>query len=772
MSESAASAVFLSYASQDAAAARCLCTALQAAGLEVWFDQSELRGGDAWDQKIREQVETCALFIPIISQQTQARREGYFRLEWNLADDRTHLMAGGTPFIVPVVIDDTRERGALVPKSFLAAQWTRLPGGQTPAAFVRRVQGLLGAPVAPEHVPAGGSAGPLPVQTSPRRGAWFWVTVAAGLAALGCGAYFALRPPAAPPRSIAVMPFANLSDRGEDRHFAEGVYEEILTNLALVRELSVIGRTTVQSLQDGKKSVRQIGRELGVGFVLESGVRHDGRKVRLSPSLTRTDTGAVVWAQVYERDLTDVFAIQAEIATTIAGQLQAVIRPDEKKLIERAATANPAAYDRYLQSRAARADVTQSPVKNRVKRVELLREAVKLDPGFAKAWAELAIVQAFEYSRTESRPAAQLAEATAALERAVQLAPGEPEVMIAQGRYHALLHRDYDRSRMYFERALRLFPNHTEAHLQMGSSHLQQLRLRDAVASFREAVRLDPGSSGLANYLHGTLRAARRYEELIAELQRPYVEARLQAYQLGIVAFLARGSTEEMEQAVARLTAEEGARPWGVIRRLDWAVRTGDAAGYRELVRNLPPGAENAAPFPIVMAFNEPPAKYRRAFYSALFRAAGGDVAGAREELGVIEDLRGVLNPPAEGKDSIEYDRELPRRRRVIWTELARWEALLGHKAEAVRYARMAIELRPDSRNAWEDPVYSVNLAFVYAWTGEKDRAIGEYARLLRVSHSGLNVHEMKHHPAYAPLRGDPRFDALLADPKNNEPLY
>jgi tetratricopeptide (TPR) repeat protein len=179
-------AVFLSYSSQDAGAAGQICNALRAAGIEVWFDQSELVGGDAWDQKIRQQIRECALFVPIISATTQSRREAYFRLEWKLADERTHLMAKGTPFILPVVIDGTKDRDALVPDSFLAVQWTKLPGGETPAAFCGRVQRLLGG-----AAPMGGSAPdkptPLPAR-APKR--WLMpaivgaivVTVLAGVA--------------------------------------------------------------------------------------------------------------------------------------------------------------------------------------------------------------------------------------------------------------------------------------------------------------------------------------------------------------------------------------------------------------------------------------------------------------------------------------------------------------------------------------------------------------------------------------------------------------
>ena len=149
------SAVFLSYASQDAEAARRIADALRSAGVEVWFDQSELVGGDAWDAKIRKQIKECALLIPIISANTQSRTEGYFRLEWRLADQRTHLMAKGRAFLLPVVIDDTRDADAQVPDSFTEVQWTRLKGGEAPPAFAERVKTLLsGKPPVPASAPS------------------------------------------------------------------------------------------------------------------------------------------------------------------------------------------------------------------------------------------------------------------------------------------------------------------------------------------------------------------------------------------------------------------------------------------------------------------------------------------------------------------------------------------------------------------------------------------------------------------------------------------
>jgi hypothetical protein len=161
-------AVFLSYASQDAEAAQKICEALRAAGIEVFLDQSELRGGDAWDQKIRHEIHDCALFIPIISQHTQERLEGYFRHEWKLAIERTHHMAEQKPFLVPVVVDGTRDQEAFVPDAFRAVQWTRLPGGETPPAFVERIKRLL----SPELSPLSAVSGAAPGLREPVRATW------------------------------------------------------------------------------------------------------------------------------------------------------------------------------------------------------------------------------------------------------------------------------------------------------------------------------------------------------------------------------------------------------------------------------------------------------------------------------------------------------------------------------------------------------------------------------------------------------------------------
>ncbi|MEO8061130.1 MAG: toll/interleukin-1 receptor domain-containing protein [Pseudomonadota bacterium] len=179
-------AVFLSYASQDAAAALRICAALRDAGIEVWFDQSELRGGDVWDQKIRQQIRKCSLVIPIVSAHTQSRLEGYFRREWRMAVDRTQDMADGVPFLVPVVIDETPEKSAHVPEAFRSVQWTRLPGGETAPEFAQRISRLL-EPRAPEPPVSSGVSRALVPASKPR--VWKVALIVVAVALLAAGYY-------------------------------------------------------------------------------------------------------------------------------------------------------------------------------------------------------------------------------------------------------------------------------------------------------------------------------------------------------------------------------------------------------------------------------------------------------------------------------------------------------------------------------------------------------------------------------------------------------
>jgi len=340
-----AGAVFLSYASQDAEAAQRICDALRSAGIEVWLDQSELRGGDAWDQSIRDQIKSCALFIPIISANAHARVEGYFRLEWKLAIDRSHRMAPKQPFLLPVVIDETGQGNDGIPERFRDLQWTRLPGGRASSAFVERVQRLLSSE--PSHGPtparpaASNGSGAASSITEPVRSPWRSTPAlfAIGTALAVVLGYFVFdriglfKPkrssavstttsaqtssPAVPEKSIAVLPFSDMSETKDQDYFAEGMAEEILDILARIPQLTVIGRTSSFQFKGRTEDLRTIGERLRVAYVVEGSVRKAGQRIRVTAQLIDTQSRAHLWSDSYDRDYGDVLTLQDEIATAI-----------------------------------------------------------------------------------------------------------------------------------------------------------------------------------------------------------------------------------------------------------------------------------------------------------------------------------------------------------------------------------------------------------------------------------------------------------------------
>ena len=370
-------AVFLSYASQDAEAARRICEALRAAGIEVWFDQSELRGGDVWDHKIRQQIHDCGLFMPIISAHTDARTEGYFRLEWKLAVDRSHLMADDAAFLIPVVIDATPDATARVPEKFRTVQWTRLPAGETPAAFAERVSALLAGTAHP--TPARATDATLQTRIPASRPGRTKALVAIGLLAVSAIALLSwwqmTRPPAGaehkaatpaaskiPEHSIAVLPFADLSARKDQEYFSDGLAEELLNLLSKVPGLQVAARTSAFSFKGHAVDVPTIGRQLMVANVLEGSVRKVGNHLRVTAQLERADNGYQIWSETYDRELGDVFKIQDDISAAVVKALKVSLLGAAPP--RSTSTQNPDAYLVFLQGRAKMATERLADMKS------------------------------------------------------------------------------------------------------------------------------------------------------------------------------------------------------------------------------------------------------------------------------------------------------------------------------------------------------------------------------------------------------------------------
>jgi len=361
-------AVFLSYASEDAPAAQRIAEALRSAGIEVWFDREELRGGDAWDQKIRQQIRDCRLFVPIISAHSEARLEGYFRREWKLAVDRTDDMASEVAFLVPVVIDDTPNASAHVPERFRHVQWTRLPGGEPSAAFTERVRQLR-SPSGPANSAAGTDSRAAPVRDRPislaevrPRPSWLRpALLVAALIVLGGGAYVAIEryvlakrtPPGASigDKSIAVLPFVDLSEKHDQEYFADGMAEEVIDLLTNIPGLKVIGRTSSFQFKGKDQDLRAIGSTSGVSYIVEGSVRRSGDRLRVTAQLINARDGSHVWSDTYDEPAGDTLKVQDEIASNLARALQVSVGADME--LTRSSFKSVEAYDLYLRGRHA-----------------------------------------------------------------------------------------------------------------------------------------------------------------------------------------------------------------------------------------------------------------------------------------------------------------------------------------------------------------------------------------------------------------------------------
>ncbi len=552
-------AVFLSYAREDSAAALRLAEALRTFGIEVWFDQDELRGGDSWDAKIRTQIKTCALFIPVVSAQTEARGEGYFRREWKLAVDRTHDMGAGRAFLVPVVIDDTKETGADVPEEFLRFQWIRLPGGAPTPQFVEQVKRLLTSPrqlaagrspVPPAEMP---SVAAPPVAAAPQKPFPVGLVAAlgVGVAVIGAGIFFFTRreAPAVPPpavvaapaatpvkstraeaapaevstKSIAVLPFANMSADKDAEFFADGVHEDLLTALAKVRDLKVISRTSVLGYRDTtKRNLRQIAAELGVAHILEGSVRRAGNKARITVQLIDARTDQHLWAESYDRDVTDIFGVQGEVAREITSALKATLTSDEATLISRRLTADPRAYDLFIQARVLDQNLgVQSSRQDYERITDLYAAAAAQDPSFVLAHVQEAISHGTQFWFASLDPTeARRAKAFAALERARALAPDAPEVHLAEGSLLYLCRNDWRGALAEFRRAQAQLPNDAQLLYRMALAQRRIGELPEAASLLRRMVGLSPNDlRGLSTYVE-TLLSLRRYDEVITVFER------------------------------------------------------------------------------------------------------------------------------------------------------------------------------------------------------------------------------------------------------------
>jgi TolB-like protein/Tfp pilus assembly protein PilF len=542
-------------------------------------------------------------------------------------------------------------------------------------------------------------------------------------------------------KSIAVLPFENLSDDKENAYFADGIQDDVLTNLSKIGDLKVISRTSVMPYRGKASNLREIGKALGVGTILEGSVRRIGNRVRVNVQLINAENDEHLWAEDYDRELTDVFAIQTDLAQKIASELRAKLSPTEKAQIERKPTENAEAYLAFVQAHNLSNAVEDF---DKLKQSEQLYErAIELDPKFALAMARYSqleswIVHTFERTLQRREKARTLAE------RALQLQPDLPEAHLALGFSHYWGDNDYDAALKEFEIAQRALPNESEVYLAIGAIQRRQGKWAESTASLEKAVSLNPKDIWPMQNLANNYQVLRDFDKANGTIDRALALDPTALGPLEVKSKLAifeKGDFSVAEKAFAAvksipMTDDQKLRIAGA--RADvFLLERKYAEGLRE-AENLPD--DSLSGFPAHL--------YGKYYIVGFAKNALHDDSGARAAF---------LKAKSAMEEQLQQSPDLPD----AHIQLAKVLAHLGEKASALAEAQRGTELLPESKDALGGPEIATGAAEVYAIVGENDRAIEILDRMLSVP-SPVTVQILKINPVWDPLRSDPRFQALL----------
>jgi serine/threonine protein kinase/Tfp pilus assembly protein PilF len=554
--------------------------------------------------------------------------------------------------------------------------------------------------------------------------------------------------PAPPEKSIAVLPFSNLSKEQENAFFTDGVQDEILTDLAKVADLKVISRTSVMPYKSGMaRNVRVIGQQLGVARVVEGSVQRSGNRVRVNAQLVDARTDRHLWGETYDRNLADVFAIQSEIAKTIADQLQAKLSPREENAIQRSPTSNISAFDLYARAKNILLTISSRGKADCLQAVDLLNQAVARDPSFFDAYCQLAYAHDALYFFGDDHTSARLALAEAALQAASRLRPDAGETHLARGQNLYWGYLDYDGALAELEVARQTLPNDARIFGWTGLIERRQGHWKESTRNLERSVELNPRDIELLQ--RGV---ASNYSFL-----RRYAEAK---------PWLARALAFEPNDAVTKVC------PAGVD--FDWKADTRPLHQTIDSIR-----ATNPAAVPSIAHFW---------LYCALAERDGTAAKNALIALGEdaihFNDNVRFNRPFAEGVIArMTKDEEKARsaftaaraeQEKIVQAQpnygpalcaLGLIDAGLGRKEEALREGQRAVELLPVEKDAMEGSAVVKYLAMIAAWVGDKDLACEQLASVIRRP-SGLSYGELKLLPFWDPLRGDPRFEKLVEESK------
>jgi len=602
--------------------------------------------------------------------------------------------------------------------------------------------------ITPEGLKRTEEADAMPASARPTSRTWIYIVVigvviSAGLFFLG---YTAGNRSTSPQKdkSIAVLPFQSLSEDKNDAYFADGVQDQILTNLAKVSDLKVISHTSVRQYKTGaERNLREIGRQLGVAYIVEGSVQRARDRLRINATLIDARTDAHIWAETYDRTAADLFAIQSDLAQSIVTQLKAKLSPKQKAEIEERPTQDLVAFELYLQAKA----IIDSYVNATDVRAALLQalksldEAIQRDPNFVSAYCYAArandLLYFFDLDPTPDR----ISLADAAVKAALRLRPDSAEAHFALADYLFRCQRDYDRAQEELAIARPGLPNNTPFLILSGYINRRRNHFPEAERDFSTAFALDPRNPNAYNLLADTYVLQRRFPEAV----RVYDNVLAAGEQIPIVRFRRASATfygtcnsGPLREILAKTPEMDVAGGQTPARAL-LAMIDGNYAEAERVLAASPRQDFQDIDFSFY---------YPKTWFEAMIARAKGDAARATA---AFRECRAILEQRLIVK---------PEHARTI-AVLAQVDAGLGQKELAIREAQHAIDLMPVSKDIYDGALVLEGLAQVYTWSGERDRAIDLVQKLVSMP-SYINYGRLKLHPLWSPLRGDPRFEKIV----------
>jgi TolB-like protein/Flp pilus assembly protein TadD len=550
---------------------------------------------------------------------------------------------------------------------------------------------------------------------------------------------------AIPEKSIAVLPFSNLSGEQENAFFTDGIQEEILANLAKVAELKVISRTSAMAYKAGNpRNVREIGRQLGVAHLLEGSVQRTKDRVRVTAQLIDARTDDHQWGETYDRGLADIFGIQTEIAQAIARQLEAKLSPRERAAIE-PATRDIVTFDLYLRARELIKTFydTDNWKETLLQAVRLLDEAISRDPNFALAYCWRTIAHDNLYWNGLDRTPARLELAQASAERALALVPDLGEAHLAQALVYYHGKRDFARAFQELALASRTLPNSAEVSFFAGTIARRQGRWDDSVKNLEKAYELDPLNPRIVNGLSVAYDLLRRYDDEVALFDRAAAanpSTRNFAKMVHVQIELQRGDLKAARSFISALPADydpNGAMTWTRITQALYERDTEAATLILASWKNEELVAGGGKVFPV-------------SYWQGLIAQAAGDKAKATEAFTRARTITAA---------QLAKQPDDP----MVLVTLGLLDAGLGRKEDALREGRRAVELRPVAEDAVDGPTVLCSLAMIYAWVGDIGAALDQLELLARIP-NGPPFGQLKYDPAWDAVRADPRFAAMLKE--------